>query len=232
MRIICYAHSTRQIAESSIMITIEKIIFPENLLFEVQSEVYRPVEEIQLRNGDVVYNQTQIHPRRRFRLSFNTVIKKQYHELLNFFERTKNKERVFLFKNLVDYTSSPKFDFEFTSGGDQLLAVGDGKSKVFQLLKNYGNDVEAYSKKIMFPIRGSIKINRENNPLIEGIDYFVEYDSGKISFEKAPEKGVRISAGYEYYLPVRWRSDTLNVVANGDGTLFVSDMDIEEVRIG
>jgi uncharacterized protein (TIGR02217 family) len=115
--------------------------------------------------------------------------------------------------------------------GDQQIALGDGVTTAFQLIKTYRSGGHVYARRISKPIKGSVLVAVEQDDKTEGVDYLVDEKTGIITFNHPPDPDTRVFAGYEFDVPVRFDSDSLltNVASFNAGQ--VPDIPVREVRV-
>ena len=148
----------------------------------------------------------------KYKVSFKVQNNEKIQSLISFFRQRKGKAYGFRFKDLFDY-----------KGTKELVAVADGKCKIFQLVKNYG-DEQRIIKKI---VKNSVKIT------INGViqDVMVDYDTGKITFEKAPKYGEKIFADFEFDVPVRFNTDDFEGSLINTNNFSWLDVELVEIKV-
>lgn len=105
--------------------------------------------------------------------------------------------------DVSDFTTATDGESAATIG-DAIIGVGDGtKTGPFQLIKVYGS-VNPYVRTIRLPVTGTVMV------ALNAIQTsaFTVNGSGEITFNSAPGNGVVITAGCQFYVPVRF---SLNV---------------------
>jgi uncharacterized protein (TIGR02217 family) len=105
--------------------------------------------------------------------------------------------------------------FDFSSNGmtgtptmlDQLIAVGDGLTASFRLVKSYGDPADPQVRPISRPREGTVVVS------IDGVATtgFTLGTGGWIAFESAPPEGAAIRAGFLFDVPVRFAEDRLDI---------------------
>ena len=119
----------------------------------------------------------------------------QMKRLLAFFRARRGKAHGFRFKDWLDYT-----------GTNEVIGVGDGTIKVFQLIKTYLDDA-GYTevRKIRKPVAGTVNVYLAGDRQISG--WSVDVTIGVITFVASPSQGTVITADYEFDVPVRFDTD-------------------------
>lgn len=123
-------------------------------------------------------------------------------KLRNFFINCGGRYETFLLKDPSDY-KIPLTATEFE---------GDGVRTEFQIRKKYsdliGND---YYREITRPKVGSIDVYLDGSDIeLEKNAYAVDYETGIITFDDAPENGVTIEVEGEFYKNCRFDTDSLD----------------------
>jgi uncharacterized protein (TIGR02217 family) len=145
-------------------------------------------------------------PRYRFEVGMGIKTLADYYELLDFFYAVGGMAYGFRFKNWMDYKSCQPN--KIISPLDQLIGVGDGITKQFQLKKTYIKGLLTTERLISKPIQNTVKI-AIGYQTISG--WQVDTASGIITFEIPPPKHANITAGFEYDTPCRFDSDELSI---------------------
>ena len=130
--------------------------------------------------------------------------------LVEFFRARRGRARCFRFRDPFDGSSSA--DGAPVTPFDQPLGVGTGLVTRFGLFKYYGGDgaahTDAQRRPVTRPVAGTIRVGADGVELTSG---WVHFGMGVIQFEEAPAKGTVLTVGYDYDVPVRFASDTLEV---------------------
>jgi len=113
-------------------------------------------------------------------------------------------------------------------GGDVVIGSGDGvKTGPFQLLKTYGT-VNPYVRTITLPVPGTVLARLDAAPTTA----FTVNGQGQITFDTAPANGVLITAGCQFYVPVRFSlafDQWAGLQADAFDTWSLGDMQVVEV---
>jgi len=85
-------------------------------------------------------------------------------------------------------------------GGDAIIGTGNGvKAGPYQLIKKYGS-VNPYIRTITLPVAGTVLVKLDS---ISTTAFSVN-GAGEITFDTPPANGVVITAGCQFYVPVRF----------------------------
>ena len=82
-------------------------------------------------------------------------------------------------------------------------------SRVFALKKTYVSGEQTYTRTIAKPVVGSVRAAVADDPKIETLEFTVDHAMGLITFVVPPDIGVRVAAGCEFDVPVRFDSDRI-----------------------
>jgi uncharacterized protein (TIGR02217 family) len=156
--------------------------------------------------------------------SINNIFK-----IIAFFEARNARLHSFKFKDWSDYKScSPLNDISAT---DQQIGVGDGTTADFQLVKVYGDTAATWTRTIVLPRTGNILVAVDGVVKTKDVDFAVGALNGIISFAAAPLEGAVITAGFEFYVPVRFDTDELKINLAAWEAGEVPDVPLIEVRL-
>ena len=124
--------------------------------------------------------------------------REQVAALIAFFRARKGRAYGFRFKDWTDYQAFA-----------QVLGVGDGANKTFQLVKHYASGGEIDTRLIAKPVTGMVKIYRDGVEATSG--WTVNTATGLVTFTTAPASGVQVTADFEFDVPVRFDSDQMDI---------------------
>ena len=138
--------------------------------------------------------------RPRGRWNVGTGIRKRDHvaEVIAFFRARFGRAYGFRFRDWSDYEAAEP----------QLLGVGDGTRTAFQLVKHYGPEPHQVERRITRPVQGSVVVYRDD---VESGGWSLDHATGLVSFGSAPAEGVAVTATFEFDVPVRFDTDTMDV---------------------
>lgn len=186
-----------------------EVRFPANLSFGSVGGPERRTEIVALASGFEERNTPWAHARRRYDAGMGLRSLDDLSALVAFFEARAGQLHGFRWKDWSDYKSclpsrAPAFD-------DQVIAQGDGVTKVFQLTKTYSSGPGSYARPINKPVRDSVRAGIGGNEVFPGTHYTVDHAQGLITFAETPQPGAEITAGYEFDVPVRFDTDRIAV---------------------
>jgi uncharacterized protein (TIGR02217 family) len=190
------------------MSTFHNVSFPLKLARGAVGGPERVTEIFELGDGREARNTAFAGSRRRWEVGSAIRSLDELGQITAFFEARRGRLYAFRFRDPADYKScSP-------SGAiaplDQLIGVGDGTTKVFQLTKTYGDAAGSYVRPISKPVLGSVRVAKAGVELAASA-FSVDAGTGVVTLTQAPTSGVEIRAGYFFDTPARFDTDRLDV---------------------
>lgn len=183
------------------------IRFPTSLSFGSAGGPERRTEIVSLVNGFEERNTPWEHSRRRYDAGVGLRSLDDVDILISFFEARRGQLYGFRWKDWSDYKSC------VPSRGigplDQFLGRGDGQTTEFRLRKTYVSGEQSYTRPVMKPVKGTVRVALAADPKVETQEYNVDLTTGLITFATPPDIDVRVTAGYEFDVPVRFDIDRI-----------------------
>ena len=209
--------------------SFHEVQFPTSLSFGALGGPERRTEVVTLANGFEERNTPWAHSRRRFDAGLGLRSLDDVETLVAFFEARQGQMFGFRWKDWSDFKSA--VPSRAITGDDQLIAMGDEETTVFQIVKNYASGTASYARPITKLVAGTIKISVSGEPQLEGEDYTVDPDTGLLTFNHPPDLQAEITAGYEFDVPVRFDTDTILTSMATFQAGEVPDVPVVEVRV-
>ncbi len=203
--------------------------FPANLSFGSVGGPERRTEIVTLTNGFEERNSPWAHSRRHYDAGVGLRSLDDVERLIAFFEARAGQLHGFRWKDCADYKSCPAsqaVDYE-----DQLIGTGDGVTRAFQLRKTYSSGGVDYVRPITKPVAGTVKVGLQGDHQSEAVHFTVDTATGVVSFLEAPAEGARITAGFEFDVPVRFDTDRIQVSVQSFQAGDLPQVPVLEVRI-
>lgn len=203
--------------------------FPTNLSYGSQGGPQRLTEIVTLANGHEERSTPWAHARRSYDAGFGLRSLADLEALIAFFEARSGQLHAFRWKDWTDYTSAPLG--AALSVYDQRLGLGDGVQTAYSLTKAYTSGAQTYLRPIKKPVAGTVICAVGGDPQVLDVDFTADYASGIITFTRAPDIGAEVTAGFEFDVPVRFDTDSLqtSIAAYNAGEL--PNVPVIEVRI-
>lgn len=206
-----------------------EIRFPANLSFGSVGGPERRTEIVTLANGFEERNTPWEHSRRRYDAGVGLRSLNDIETLIAFFEARAGQLHGFRWKDWSDFKScaplaTPEPD-------DQLIGLGDGETRVFRLQKTYVSGRQDYTRPIAKPVLGTVMVAVAGDQKIDSLEFTVNVENGEVTFALAPDLGTRITAGFEFDVPVRFDTDTIQTSVASFRAGDVPNVPIVEVRL-
>jgi uncharacterized protein (TIGR02217 family) len=206
------------------MTGFHEIRFPLTVSSASKGGPQRKTDIVTLRSGAEQRNSIWADSLRKYQAGPGVKTVEQLQQVVVFFEERRGRLYGFRWKDLTDSQSS--LPGQPIAATDQTIAVGDGSTKVFQLVKIYGGAFAPWSRLIRKPVAGTVVM------AIGGVVTAATVDTttGLVTFASAPASGVIVSAGYEFDVPVRFDTDyiEMTMMPKFNGAL---DIAIVEIRV-
>lgn len=184
-----------------------EIRFPTGLSFGSAGGPERRTEIVTLINGFEERNTPWEHSRRRYDAGLGLRSLDDVDVLIGFFEARRGQLYAFRWKDWSDYKSCPPS--RDIGPLDQDIGRGDGHTRVFQLIKSYVSGEQSYARPILKPVTGSVRMALSGDPKVDTVEYNVDVTTGQVTFVTPPDIDVRITAGFEFDVPVRFDTDRI-----------------------
>lgn len=206
-----------------------EIRFPANLSFGSVGGPERRTEIVTLANGFEERNTPWEHSRRRYDAGVGLRSLNDIETLVAFFEARAGQLHGFRWKDWSDYKScAPLAE---PSPLDQLIGLGDGTTTEFRLRKTYLSGLQSYTRPIRKPVAGTVSVAVAGDPKAETLEYTVDVETGLIAFLIAPALGTRVTAGFEFDVPVRFDTDAIQTSVASFHAGDVPNVPVVEVRL-
>ena len=208
---------------------LHEVRFPANLSFGSVGGPERRTEIVTLANGFEERNTPWQHSRRRYDAGVGLRSLNDVETLIAFFEARAGQLHGFRWKDWSDYKSCAALSTP--SPEDQLIGIGDGVTTVFQLQKTYQSGLQNYVRPIRKPVAGSVLVAVAGDPKVETLEFSVDLETGQISFVLPPALETRITAGFEFDVPVRFDTDRIQTSVASFQAGDVPNVPVVEVRL-
>ncbi|KZK96448.1 hypothetical protein PsAD5_02641 [Pseudovibrio sp. Ad5] len=201
--------------------------FPPDISLGARGGPERKTQVVVRANGRETRNQQWADSRRRYNAAKGVRSVNDLHKVVEFFEERRGRMFAFRWKDWADFKSCPPGDA--ISATDQVLGVGDGVQKEFQLVKTYGATFQPYTRKILLPAdTAPVVVAVGGAP---AVGFVLDETSGLITFASAPPAGEDVTAGFEFDVPARFDTDMLELTLNAHVQGSVTNIPIVEVLL-
>lgn len=205
-----------------------EVRFPANLSFGSQGGPERRTDIVTLANGHEERNTPWAHSRRRYDAGVGLRSLDDLEALIAFFEARQGQLYGFRWKDWSDFKSCPSS--RAVSDEDQLLSLGDAATMSFSLMKRYVSGEQVYVRPVVKPVAGTVRVAVAGLAQVEAIDFTVDVARGLVSFVEPPARGARVTAGFEFDVPVRFDTDRIQVSMASFQAGDVPSVPVVEVR--
>lgn len=206
-----------------------EVRFPAALSVGSSGGPERRTEIVTLSNGAEERNSPWQHSRRRYDAGLGVRSLDDLAEVIAFFEARHGQLYGFRWKDWTDFKSCTPS--AAVSAFDQEIGRGDGEAKAFVLSKAYASGAQAYRRPVAKPVEGTVRVAVAGTILRSGADYTVDHETGRVRLNVAPAAGVRVSAGFEFDVPVRFDTDRIAASLSGFAAGEIPSVPVVEVRV-
>ena len=185
-----------------------EVRYPVGLSIGSSGGPERRTEIVTLVNGFEERNSPWAHSRRRYDAGAGMRSLDDFAALIAFFEARRGQLHGFRWKDWADYkTCLPS---QSVSAMDQEIGGGDGLTTVFQLRKTYTSGGSAYTRDLVKPVAGSVKVAVAGVVQTLPAEFTVEEARGIVTLNLPPALGAVVTAGCEFDVPVRFDTDRIS----------------------
>lgn len=203
-----------------------EVRFPDNVSRGARGGPERRTQIVEMASGNEERNGSWADSRRRYDASYGIRKADDLAAVTAFFEARRGRLYGFRWKDWADYKSClPSVG---TAATDQPIGVGTGAATAFQLVKLYTSGAQSWTRTITKPVAGTVAVALNGVTQITG--WTVNTATGVITFAAAPAPGAAITAGFEFDVPVRFDTDTLDVTLDFERLGSITSIPLIEVR--
>lgn len=205
------------------------IRFPASLSFGSVGGPERRTEIVTLANGFEERNTTWAHSRRRYDAGVSLRSLDDVEALIAFYEARQGQLFGFRWKDWSDFKSC--LPSKAPSALDQIIGLGDGVQLAFSLVKTYRSGEQSYTRPIVKPVLGTILVALDGDAKVETLEFSVDVTTGVITFPTPPDPGVRVTAGFEFDVLVRFDTDRIQTSVASFKAGDVPNVPVLELRL-
>ena len=203
-----------------------EVRFPDNISRGARGGPERRTQIVEMASGDEERNGSWADSRRRYDASYGIRKADDLAAVTAFFEARRGRLYGFRWKDWADYKSG--LPSSGTLATDQPIGTGNGVTTAFQLLKLYTSVAHSWTRSIAKPVAGTVALALNGVAQITG--WTVNTTTGVVTFAVAPAPGIAITAGFEFDVPVRFDTDTLDVTLDFERLGSITSIPLIEVR--
>lgn len=202
------------------------IRFPLDIALGAQGGPQRLTDVVTLASGHEERNSRWAHSRRRYNAGYGVKSRADMMAVLDFFEERRGRFHSFLWRDGLDFSSSPVGGEPLAT--DQAIGTGDGQTDEFHLTKRYGAAFDPYLRPITKPVAQSVRVAVDGSELDAG-RFGADPLTGVLTLETPPADGAAVTAGFVFDVPVRFDIDRLDVELSGFDAAVVPNIPLIEV---
>ena len=203
-----------------------EVRFPDNISRGARGGPERRTQIVELASGDEERNGSWADSRRRYDASYGVRKADDLAAVTAFFEARRGRLYGFRWKDWADYKSG--LPSAIITAVDQPIGTGTGAATTFQLVKRYTSDAQSWTRTITKPVAGTVALALNGVAHISG--WTINTSTGVVTFAAAPAPGIAITAGFEFDVPVRFDTDTLDVTLDFERLGSITSIPLIEVR--
>jgi uncharacterized protein (TIGR02217 family) len=185
--------------------------FPLDISLRGRGGPERRTDIVTLGSGREQRNARWARSRRRYEAGYGVKTLAALSSVIAFFEERRGRLYGFRWRDRSDYSSgSPGAS---VTPLDQVIGQGDGVKTAFQLVKTYGASFAPYTRDIVKPVTGTVRVAVAGVEKSAGGDFSVDTTTGMVTFAPAniPPAGATVTAGFLFDVPVRFDTDYLEI---------------------
>jgi uncharacterized protein (TIGR02217 family) len=203
-----------------------EVRFPDNISRGARGGPERRAQVVELASGDEERNASWANSRRRYDVAYGIRRADDLAAVVAFFEARNGRLHGFRYKDWADYKSC--LTSQAITATDQPIGTGNGAVTTFALLKRYSSGAQGWTRVIAKPVAGSVRLALNGVEQMSG--WSVDATTGSVTFAAAPGAGVAITAGFEFDVPVRFDTDTLDVTLDIERLGSITSIPLVEIR--
>ncbi len=203
-----------------------EVRFPDNISRGARGGPERRTQIVEMASGDEERNASWANSRRRYDVVYGIRRTDDLAAVVAFFEARNGRLHGFRFKDWADYKST--LPSQAITATDQQVGTGNGSLQTFQLSKRYISGAQTWARAITKPVVGTVRVALGMAEQLSG--WSVDTTTGVVTFTTAPANGVIIRASFEFDVPVRFDSDTLDVTLDFERLGSITSIPLLEIR--
>ena len=203
-----------------------EVRFPDNISRGARGGPERRTQIVEMASGDEERNGSWADSRRRYDASYGIRKADDLAAVTAFFEARRGRLYGFRWKDWADYKSG--LPSASPIAVDQPLGTGNELATAFPLVKLYTSGAQSWTRTITKPVAGTVALALNGVTQITG--WTVNTTTGVVTFAAAPAPGVTITAGFDFDVPVRFDTDTLDVTLDFERLGSITSIPLIEVR--
>lgn len=192
------------------MMDFHEALFPLDVSLQGRGGPERRTDIVALGSNREARNARWAHSRRRYEAGYGVKSLAQLAQVIDFFEERRGRLHGFRWRDRADHSSCTS---AMPSPGDQQIGSGDGTKASFQLIKTYGASFAPYSRAIVKPVAGSVRVAVAGVEKTYDLHFTLDATTGLVTFAPSdiPASGEQVTAGFLFDVPARFDTDYLEI---------------------
>ncbi len=213
------------------LIPFHEVRFPTAIAFGASGGPERRTDIVALGSGFEERNSRWADSRRRYNAGYGVRSLDDLHAVVAFFEERRGRLYGFRWHDRIDCKSCAPA--ATPAATDQAIGTGDGATDTFQLVKTYGSAYAPYARAVKKPVGGTVLVAVDGTPASEGTEWTCDATTGVVTFAPGsiPGAGAAVTAGYEFDVPVRFDSETLDINLTSFAAGAIPAIPLVEIRL-
>lgn len=203
-------------------------LFPLDIALGSAGGPERRTEIVALASGREERNARWAHSRRRYDAGYGIKTFDALSLVVAFFEERRGMLHGFRWRDRLDHSSA--VPGVAVTPFDQTLGFGDAATAVFQLAKIYGGAFAPYTRPIVKPVAGTVRVAVDGVELDDG-GFDVDVTTGVVTLSEPPGLGDAVTAGFLFDVPVRFDTDYLEVDLSAFAAGAIPKIPLVEIRV-
>jgi len=193
------------------------ICFPESIAYGSSGGPAFSTDIVTTESGHERRNSNWRVARARYNVAHGVKTNIQMEELIAFFRARKGRAYGFRFKDWSDYAAT-----------SEQLGIGDGSTTIFKLVKHYASGNDTHMRRITRPKPDNFTLYI--NEVVQASGYSLDSTSGIVTFDTAPAISDIITADFEFDVPVRFDTDSMDASLDAYGIHSWNNIPLIEIR--
>ena len=214
---------------SPVSSSFHHVVFPDRFAFGSTGGAEFLTDLTETGSGFEHRNSPWATARRKYNLTTGPRRLSEIQILNRFFQARRGRLHGFLFSDWLD--NSTAIGGQTISAFDEPLQGVDGDPKRFQFYKNYATDGEIVRRRIYKLNANTVQVAQDGRPLTLDVDYTLDVERGEITLISDVNATSKLTAGFQFYVPVRFDSDQLDVQLVSFDTALLQSVSLVEIRI-
>ncbi|MDW4551513.1 DUF2460 domain-containing protein [Defluviimonas sp. D31] len=205
-----------------------EVRFPDSISRGARGGPERRTQIVELASGAEERNASWANSRRRYDVAYGIRRADDLAAVVAFFEARNGRLYGFRFKDWADFKSC--LPSQTPGPSDQPIGTGNGVATQFQLTKRYSSGVQSWTRAITKPVAETVTIALSGTPQGPEDGWSVSTSTGLVTFNVPPATGVALTAGFEFDVPVRFDTDTLDITLDLERFGSITSIPLLEIR--